>query len=263
MKSLISPVLGILLFAGCSSTPATIDKELPDKALLSKSIQDSVSRGDWKSAIDHCNDYLNYYPSTEDADAIKQILYESCKNYLIEGEKRAFLFIPYTTRKVPIEKFTNTLRSYPYESYTAEYIYWFAEFLRERNDMETAELQYQKILDRYKDSNFADLALFRLGEINIARFKGIEYSADMLKDAELYFSRIIEEYPGSGLIDKARENVRRIQNYLADKIFEAGLFYERKGNLKGAAMYFQEIITKYPETTAASKCRDKLHSKNE
>ncbi|MBI4243672.1 MAG: outer membrane protein assembly factor BamD [Planctomycetes bacterium] len=262
-------VIKILLFltiAGCSGSDTPEEENILPQEELIKLIGSSKRDEDWESVYKYCKSFIKHYSSSPKIDEFKKIQYDACKTHVQNGDKRSFLFIPYTARTSAIDNFTDTIQSYPYEPYSAEYIMWFGDFLIELGETIPAEVQFQKIIERYKESNSVDLALYKLGTIYFNRFKGIEYAVDSLKDSELYYNRVLQEFSNSSLVESAKKKIMIIRDLLSQKLLKTAKYYEGKENIKGAVAYYNEIINKYPETSASEQSKQilaKLQSQEE
>ena len=75
--------------------------------------------------------------------------------------------------------------------------YFRGETFFQQQNFDEAIREFQKVYDKFADSSLADDALFRAGE-----------SAESLKnctEARAYFALIVDKYPKSTLVKKAKE----------------------------------------------------------
>ena len=82
---------------------------------------------------------------------------------------------------------------------------------------------------------------------------------------EQYAERAIEEFqgfkasfPGDKQSLEADESIKILRTKKAKTSFETGLFYEKRGKFKSARVYYEEVVSKYPETTFAEQSRKKV-----
>jgi len=101
--------------------------------------------------------------------------------------------------------------------------------LSEQNHVEKAVQTLAAIAERHQDSNYADRALFRLGQFYYARGK--------YDEARKYFSRLSRRYPQSQLKDDAQ--------YFYCQCYQA------EGKLDSAKVFFRAFVENSPRSPYA------------
>lgn len=62
------------------------------------------------------------------------------------------------------------------------------------------------------------------------------------------FTRLMVDYPNNKYMTEAQEWIEKARHQLAEKIFEIGRFYERKGQYDSAARRFAEVADQYADS---------------
>ncbi len=90
---------------------------------------------------------------------------------------------------------------------------------------------YRKVFEKYRDSGYADNALFELGQM-------IDPTTE---EAQALFRRLIVNYPDSEFAD--------------DSLYTIGMGYYRKGEFDKALVTFDKLIKEYPTTQLMAEAR--------
>ena len=115
----------------------------------------------------------------------------------------------------------------------AEALYWIGKSYSKLGEREKGIKTFQKILDSFADSEWADDALFLSG--NIYR------EASDMKKALLFYRRLVSRYPESKFADSA--------------IWWNAWAYYRAGEYGNAERTLQELINAYPRSFLVSQAR--------
>lgn len=150
------------------------------------------------------------------------------------------------------------LSNYPYQSYSDQYQYKFANHFFNNGEYEKAVQEYQLFLENYEDSKWAENAQYLLG---VSHFKSIEelsYDTQALQKAKNAFNTYLEQYPEGKLVKETKNMLSRIDNQNARKKFKVADWYERTGKKSSCIYYFQSIIKNYPKSIWAQKASKRL-----
>ena len=100
---------------------------------------------------------------------------------------------------------------------------------------------FQSMLKQFPDDEYSDNALFWLGHIH--------FTLDRLEDAEAAFQKVLSEY----------EHRPTSQGYKTpDAIYMLGKISEARDDKERSAYYFQEVIKRFPGSTAATNAGESL-----
>lgn len=141
----------------------------------------------------------------------------------------------------------------------ADASFLLAECLFSMKSYEEAGDAYQQFLADYPAAARADEAQIRLAECSLRLSPN--HALDQRETGEKALAAIetfFERYPDSRLADRARAVRIAIQEKLAQKDFEAGVFYVKRKEYRAARIYLQGVIDEYAGTGWAAQARDLL-----
>jgi outer membrane protein assembly factor BamD (BamD/ComL family) len=161
-------------------------------------------------------------------------------SFAMNGKTGAlFGFIPAKspTSKV-IEMFDKVAANAPRSSFAPQAIFNVGILQKEAGKDAEAIAAFQKLQDNYPtDPKTKEAAL----EI-IAIQEGRETNDDsQVLKTQLEMEKFIADFASDPRAGELQEKVGKLGQMDADKKFEIARYYERKGNLKAAAIYYQEI----------------------
>lgn len=118
-----------------------------------------------------------------------------------------------------------------------QYILAASEFTRfldvYRNDPRRVEAEYERALSYYELS-----PSYQLDQTET------QHAID-------YFQLFLNRYPGSDLADEAEQKIRELREKLAHKQYETAGLYERRELYEAAALSYEMVFDKYPDTAWA------------
>ena len=127
-----------------------------------------------------------------------------------------------------------------------------AEHYYNMRDLGLAKEMFDIFQRNYPDSEYGKDAL--LGQIftNVAQFKGPQYDASGLIEAELLLDRFVRRYPADALRSGIAEGLgSRIDESRAQQILETGRWYISRGDEPSARFVFKRLLRLHPATNAA------------
>jgi outer membrane protein assembly factor BamD len=118
---------------------------------------------------------------------------------------------------------------------------------------------YEKAADRYHDQReLAADALFKAGLAYQKQARKAEYDQSLASQAIATFTDFLALYPGHERADEARQIIQEMRVEQARGSFEIARYYERKRNLEGALVYYNEVLLKDPESRFAAEARHRI-----
>jgi outer membrane assembly lipoprotein YfiO len=100
---------------------------------------------------------------------------------------------------------------------------------------------FQKVVDTYPDSPEAADAAYKIGNVNYAIARKSRDATNLTKAREAFESArtLFGQNPQAA---EAGMNLQQISDAEAEKAYKTGLFYEKKGHLKAAVIYYNEVL---------------------
>jgi outer membrane assembly lipoprotein YfiO len=200
-------------------------------------------------------EYLYNYPKT---DKLRIVLRREaeCGFKMMDGAAKELMGLPIlpggSTGKEIVK---SVLRKYPYEEFSEEFAFRLASYYFTQGDYEEAEMEYDLFLKTYPESAWSPTAAFRKGMANIGKHSGVEYDSAPLQTAKADFEKYIENNPHSDKVSDAQEQLQVIAERMAEKEYNIGLFYFKRGKSNAAVYYMESVIGEFPTTSWAGKAR--------
>jgi tetratricopeptide (TPR) repeat protein len=132
------------------------------------------------------------------------------------------------------------------------------EVMKRASMFEEATLAFQKVIDEYPTSKFADKAQYEVAQCAYKASLQPAYDAGPTDRA----LRIFEEYAASGKDEKLSEEAKRTMQRLKDKAAEKSMmvakFYEQQHHPKSAIIYYQDVLDRYPDAICAPVAKTRI-----
>lgn len=108
--------------------------------------------------------------------------------------------------------------------------------------------EYTRFLNVYRNDPQAELAEYERAMSYYEQSPGYELDQTPTEQAITYFQLFLDRYPTSDLQDDAEERIRELREKLAHKEFAGAELYERRELYEAAALSYQRVFDKYPDT---------------
>jgi outer membrane protein assembly factor BamD len=153
----------------------------------------------------------------------------------------------FTVGRLSLQTLINT---YPDSEYLPQAKYAMAEsFFRENSStaLSQAETEFKDYITFFPISDLADDAQLKIAMTHIRRMEKSDRDNTHAKLAEIELKSMIESYPASDLLEEAKQDLRAVQEVLADGVSRVGNFYMLHRNYAAAISRYKEVMTKYPD----------------
>ncbi len=157
-----------------------------------------------------------------------------------------------------IEIYEHVVQHAPYGDYADKAQMRLGEcFIRERR-YEEANRAFQKVVDEYPGSPLAEKAKFNVAFCARQLSLKASYDQSATDEAIGWYEKFIASHPDSELLPQARESLKALQTIKANGLAEVARFYEIQKKPASAAVYYRQIVEKYPSTEPAAEAIAKL-----
>lgn len=122
-------------------------------------------------------------------------------------------------------------------------------YLRQK-EWASAEVEFDKLLREYPESDSAASAMFRLGEAYFGQSRGPDFDQEhTLKALQQWQSYLRDAPEGHWLRAQAVDRVLACRNRLAAKLEQTGELYLQLRQWSPAKLYFSNVVDLYPDTS--------------
>jgi outer membrane protein assembly factor BamD len=110
-----------------------------------------------------------------------------------------------------------------------------------------AEAEYKDFILFYPNMQEAAESQYKVCEIHYRQIEKADRDSSQAQRAEDECRQVIKQFPNATqFVKKAEQNLRDVQEVLADKEFRAGDFYHHRGSMPAAASRFAYVSQQYP-----------------
>lgn len=215
--------------------------------------------GDLSKAFDAYQTLITRYPDTPEFEqsVTRQVLIANA--YL--GGKKLTLFgipiVPATDRAETM--FSSILRNAPFSKNAPIAQFNLGLTYEKQNKLKEASAAYQAVLDKYPTSSIADDALYQIGYIYMrVGQSGRSQDLSSLVLAKNTFEDFLLQYPESEKAAQARDNLVSIGGKESGDLMRIARFYDRQKNFRAAAIYYNDIIRRSPNSEDAKLARTRI-----
>ena len=159
-----------------------------------------------------------------------------------------------------VEKYEKVIKNGTRSPYAPKSQFAIAELYAERDDLgdsERSTVAFQKVVDTYPDSPEAAEAAVKIGNVNFAVAQRSRDASNLTAAREAFESAGVL-FGDNPEVAATQEKLLEISEAEASKAFKTGQFYERKGQLKAAAIYYSEAL-KAPSASVFADAQERLN----
>ena len=157
-----------------------------------------------------------------------------------------------------IEIYEHIVRHAPYGDYADRAQTRLGEiFIRQRR-YEEANRAFQKVVDDYPNSPLLEKAKFNVAFCARQLSLKASYDQSATEEAIGWYEKFIASNPTSDLLPQAKESMKSLHTIKAEGLAQIARFYETQHKPSAAAVYYRDIIDKYPDTEPAAAAIGKL-----
>jgi outer membrane protein assembly factor BamD len=150
-----------------------------------------------------------------------------------------------------IEAFKRITLNTPLHETADDALIGLGDSYRAISDYVSAEETYRTLLSDYPRSPLVPSAEYKLGMTFLEQALPAELDQTMTKQAISQFEYFVDAYPGSDLVDEARDRILELRTRLAAKSYDSAMLYFDLRRPKAARVYLEAVVTEYPDTVWA------------
>ena len=109
-----------------------------------------------------------------------------------------------------------------------------------------AEAEYKDFETFFPNAPEAAEAQMKVGDIYYSEMEKPDRDYTNVLDAEKEYREMINMYPDSTLLPRAKQRLRDVQEVLAEREMQIGLYYESRENYSAAIARLQTVVDTYP-----------------
>ena len=202
---------------------------------------------------------IDKYPFSERAAEIVEVEF-NVANELMQGKDKQGEWVKAIIGggEQVTEIFRTVIKNAPYGKFAAISQYKIGLYLKERGLYEEARDEFEKTINDYPTSEWAKAAKFQIAMADTKRSGDAQHEQKITSVALEEFKEFVKNHPDSELTPQAKDQINRLREKEAENAFVIAEFYEKQKNLKAAAVYYKDIVSRYPESPWAAKALNHL-----
>ncbi len=158
-----------------------------------------------------------------------------------------------------IEIYEHVVQHAPYGDFADRAQMRLGESFVRQHRYEEANRAFQKVVDEYPNSPLLEKAKFNVAFCARQLSLKASYDQSATDEAIGWYEKFIASHPDSEFAEQAKESLKALETIKAEGLAEVARFYEVQKKPSSAAVYYQEIVDKYPDTVPAAVAISKLH----
>lgn len=212
--------------------------------------------GKYAAAVDAYQLVLDKYPFSELGPKAVERQY-SLAIALMEGKARDGKLAETLlgTEHRVVEIFRKVIKNDPYGPFAASAQYKIALYFQARAEHQLAREEFEKTLDDYPDSEWAEPARYQIAVSDAKRSVAPQYDQQVTSAAVAGFEDFVRTNPDSGLTAEAREQIRLLSEKEAENVYVVARYYMKNRKYDSVRIYCQQILQKYAQTTWVDRAR--------
>ena len=222
--------------------------------------------GELNSANRHFSEYLKTQTTPENFERALKYKFDIAGRFA-DGAKMHLLNVRYlpklmSAKEYAIEIFDEVIATLPRHELASEALYRKAKLLYELEDFRPAVEAYQTLIRRFPKHPRAPESYLGIGDVYLKQCE-VEFKAPEYLDlAKLNYQKFLNDFPGEERLNVAHRKIMSMEEEYAADLFEMGDFFERTKKHQAAALYYHNILKRFPDTKIATKAKQRLFKLN-
>lgn len=200
---------------------------------------------------------VDIYPFSERIQEVIEREYKIGEKFM-EGQKRKALGVVLPVENPAIEIFTRVIENSTYGPLAPKAQYKLGLVLKSLMRYYEAEDAFGKVISNYPDSEWTEPSKFQIASCRASLSRSPDYDQGAAKEAKDKFEQFVREHPDAVLSSDAERNIEELKQKEAEGSFNIAFFYEKQRAFEAARIYYQDIISNYPQSIWAVKAAERL-----
>ena len=219
------------------------------------------STGQSGKAFDAYQKLVTTYPDTREFEPAVARQLIIANKYLNTGGSKLFGISLGGSAERAQQMYEDILKNAPYSKHSPVAQFNLGLAFERQGKVDKARQAYLTVGDLYARSNVADSAMYQIGYLYMRLGLG-KATADLtsLAIAREAFEDFLAQYPDSEKAPQARENIIKISDLESSDIIAIARFYDKSKNYHAAAIYYNDVIRRYPQGKIADEARRRIEA---
>ncbi|MBL7155897.1 MAG: outer membrane protein assembly factor BamD [Candidatus Omnitrophica bacterium] len=157
-----------------------------------------------------------------------------------------------------IEVFQRVKENAPFGEYGDQAQFMIGESYKKGELYNEAIKAFREVTDEHPQSKLVKKAKYEVAQCTYLASLKPDYDQELTDEAIEEFKDLAESKDGSPIAEEARNTVFLLEEKKAQNLFNTAKFYEGQKRYKSAAIYYREILKKYPESSFGKLAEAKM-----
>ena len=214
--------------------------------------------GKYYPAFETYQKAIDVYPFTKRIDEIierqynlGQILYKKHSGKFMGKEIM-------TDLERAAEIFEKTKENAPFGEYADNAQFMIGGCYKKSGQYGEAAKAFQKVADEYPKSPLIDKAKYEVAQTTYMASLKSDYDQELTDEAIEEFKKVATKGGDLTISEEAKLTIALLEDKKAASLFKTAEFYERQKRHESAAIYYKEILKKYPRASSSELARERL-----
>jgi outer membrane protein assembly factor BamD (BamD/ComL family) len=229
-------------------------------------------KGDFVKAAASYGRFMDYFPDSKFYDLALERQFQIAAAFLA-GRERPILGIfkikGYAEGVRIMEAITYRQTLHDPEGIAIKAAVAVAKSYQDRKLFGEAYYRWAEIHDQHRTNKLGKQALLNMARCRQALYRGHQYdTSDLIgrplnpesyyNSARSCYQKFKQQYPEDADDFKIEQKLNEINEQLAWKQFEIGRYYQERGNMLSANLYYRMVLNRWPQTNTAAIARQML-----
>lgn len=203
---------------------------------------------------------IDRYPKSEHVAEVLRRQFEIGNRFLGGQWFRLWNYIPMPpSMDRTAQLFDQIVQSGPYSQVAPQAQMQIGTARDKQKNYPLAVKAYEKAADRYNDRPaIAAEALYRAGTSYRKQAAAAEYDQSTAGKAIATYTDFMTLYPNDARVPEAQNAIAALKTEQARGNFRIAEYYEKRGKLNGALVYFNEVLVQDPHSPYAAPARERI-----
>ena len=202
------------------------------------------------------------YPNSEKFNQVIGEQYRIASD-LFEGKRsKVFGWLPgFRARERAVGYFELIVQTAPYSDYAPLALMNAARGYKKMTESGAAIDALDRMINTYPRNVLTPDAYLKIAETHASLVDGPAYDQNSTKEAITYYEDYMILFPGDSGMANAEKGLNEMKTVLANsKLTMADYYFKYRRNYKAAKVFYNEVITVFPDSPVAQIAREKLVS---
>lgn len=214
--------------------------------------------GDFWAAFKAYQEVVKKYAGSQFFDLAIERQY-NIGNLYLAGEPQRIWKIPLLpSMEKTAEIFEAVIKNAPYGKYAPAAQFKIGQAHERQKKWSDAIAAYNKLLDRYPNSEYADDAQYQIGFAWYQASSQPDYDQSAAEKSIEAFQDFAVRYPNSEKLAQAKAYIEELNGRRLQGTMNIARFYERQKNFAAAIVYYNEVIQFAPESAQAAEAKQQI-----